>query len=289
MSKYSILLFTVLICSFSFGQTLKLQGSIYKANSKEGLPFCSIAIKGSSRGTISDIAGNFSFIANSTDTVIISSVGYKTKILAAIDLSKTIFLEESVTELEEITISSSRKMRSRVIGNTKSKTKYLFGGSNQYAFLLSNQMNSIGLIQSVDLNLHPATNKEERFETVLRIRFYENVNRLPGIDIVNDNIVVRLKASTKNITIDVSKYNIELPSNGLFIGVDLLGIYDIQNKFIPYNVKTIPLNTRIEFSEDTGFLTLRKFFGTDWTKVLYPTQMGEMINVSAKFSAKVEY
>jgi hypothetical protein len=289
MLRYILILFFLSNFSFSVGQTLKIIGIVYKANTKEGLPYCSFAIKGSSRGTISDYSGNFSFIANPNDTVIISSVGFKTKILSVRNFEEIVYLEESITELEGVTISSRKKFKSKVIGNTKSKTKYLFGGSNQYAFLLLNQIGSEGFVKDININIHPSTNKKERFETFIRIRFYENVSGQPGRDIINDNIFAKLNSNVKSITVDVSNYNVQLPLSGLFIGIDLLGIYDANDNFIPYNVKAIPLNTRIEFTEDANFLTLRKFFGTEWVKVLYPTKSGELVNVSAKFSVKIEY
>jgi len=44
----------------------------------EALPYTSIAIKGTSRGTVSDIYGFFSFVALSGDTVVFSRIGYQT-------------------------------------------------------------------------------------------------------------------------------------------------------------------------------------------------------------------
>ena len=44
----------------------------------EPLPYTSIAIKGTSRGTISDIYGFFSFVALAGDTVVFSRIGYGT-------------------------------------------------------------------------------------------------------------------------------------------------------------------------------------------------------------------
>jgi len=44
----------------------------------EPLPYTSIAIKGTSRGTISDIYGFFSFVALAGDTVVFSRIGYAT-------------------------------------------------------------------------------------------------------------------------------------------------------------------------------------------------------------------
>lgn len=44
----------------------------------EVLPYTSIAIKGTSRGTVSDIYGFFSFVAVAGDTVVFSRIGYQT-------------------------------------------------------------------------------------------------------------------------------------------------------------------------------------------------------------------
>lgn len=57
---------------------VQLSGLVVTADSTQGLPFVSIRIKNSSKGTLTDEQGFFSFVIKKTDTVVFTSVGYKT-------------------------------------------------------------------------------------------------------------------------------------------------------------------------------------------------------------------
>jgi hypothetical protein len=68
-----------------FTQTLKAQekellqfsGVLVSVDSLDPIPFATVLIKGSRRGTITDYYGFFSFVAQIGDTIQFSSVGYK--------------------------------------------------------------------------------------------------------------------------------------------------------------------------------------------------------------------
>lgn len=57
---------------------IQFSGIVVTADSLQPVPYTNITIKNSWRGTISDYYGYFSFVAFKADTIIFSSVGYKT-------------------------------------------------------------------------------------------------------------------------------------------------------------------------------------------------------------------
>lgn len=74
-----------LLCSFkAFSQDqeeprlIQFSGVIVEGDSLKPVPFVNIIIKNSSRGTISDFFGYFSFVAKENDVIEFSSIGYKT-------------------------------------------------------------------------------------------------------------------------------------------------------------------------------------------------------------------
>jgi len=78
------LLLLLLICSFSlFGQSNKngklvqFSGVVVTGDSLEPVPFASVLTRGSYRGTISDVYGYFSFVAQAGDTLEFAAVGFK--------------------------------------------------------------------------------------------------------------------------------------------------------------------------------------------------------------------
>lgn len=73
------------------------------------LPFVSVQIKGKQIGTTTDINGAFVLLATRTDTLVFSSVGYKTMVYPLRDWEPGIILmAEQTTLLDDVTITDTR-------------------------------------------------------------------------------------------------------------------------------------------------------------------------------------
>lgn len=83
---------TFLFLIFGLNQSLRAQtqtrndsdlvqftGFVVSLDSSKTIPFVSIKIEGTRRGTYSDMQGYFSFVAKKTDVIVFSSVGYEEK------------------------------------------------------------------------------------------------------------------------------------------------------------------------------------------------------------------
>lgn len=82
MTKTAIFLLLLLNFSLGFSQEdtrdlIQFSGIVVDGDSLKPLPFTSIIIKNTRRGTIADYYGFFSFVAQKNDTIEFSSVGYK--------------------------------------------------------------------------------------------------------------------------------------------------------------------------------------------------------------------
>ncbi len=79
--KYLIALFLALVTLSSFSQSNKklvqLSGVVVSGDSLSRVPFTSVLVKGTSRGTIADYFGFFSIVTGISDTIVFSSVGYE--------------------------------------------------------------------------------------------------------------------------------------------------------------------------------------------------------------------
>lgn len=70
----------LLITAVSFSQSIRLNGIIQDAHTKESIPFASLKFKRSGIGKMTDSAGNFSFYISkfAKDTLVVTYVGYET-------------------------------------------------------------------------------------------------------------------------------------------------------------------------------------------------------------------
>jgi hypothetical protein len=96
----------ILSCLWSFSQTV-IQGSVKDAGTNEDLPWCSISVKGTKKGAITNSEGTFVITVNvPKDTLLFSYVGYKALEIPSSGLSrkKTVHLERTGIQLEEVTV-----------------------------------------------------------------------------------------------------------------------------------------------------------------------------------------
>lgn len=87
-------------------QTITVTGKIVSAIDQEGIPGVSILLKGTTRGTVTDLEGNFQLeVADANGVLVISSIGYLTQEVpingrTVINLS----LEEDIQGLDEVVV-----------------------------------------------------------------------------------------------------------------------------------------------------------------------------------------
>jgi TonB family protein len=87
--------------------TRTITGRVVSAEDEEGLPGVNVILKGSTRGTISDVEGNYSIDVPAAEDVVLvySSVGYISEEVAVRDESEmNVAIEPNITSLSEIVV-----------------------------------------------------------------------------------------------------------------------------------------------------------------------------------------
>lgn len=97
----------LLSCVATFAQNAAIRGLIKDAVTKEPVIAASVGVQNSGLGTISNEEGIFQMTAPKTATVIISFLGYKTKMVPVVEFKEetTILLEQSEEVLEEVLVT----------------------------------------------------------------------------------------------------------------------------------------------------------------------------------------
>tara|TARA_Y100000768_G_scaffold386979_1_gene376806 strand:- start:670 stop:3795 length:3126 start_codon:yes stop_codon:yes gene_type:complete len=98
-----IFLITLIHCNL-FGQEKNINGKVSDENN-EGLPGATIIIKGTTKGTVSDINGSFMLDVNENDTITVSFSGYIKQDIPVIgNISFSINLDPDVETLKEVVV-----------------------------------------------------------------------------------------------------------------------------------------------------------------------------------------
>ncbi len=103
-----IILVPFLIIGFTFNvlsQSTQITGRITSLSNNETLPGVSVIIEGSTQGTITDIDGNYSIMANPSDKLVFSFIGFETQSVIVGNMKRIdVVLRESVTSLNEVVV-----------------------------------------------------------------------------------------------------------------------------------------------------------------------------------------
>lgn len=89
-------------------ELVQFSGIIVSADDLKPIPFAHIFIKKSSRGTISDFNGFYSFVARPNDTIVFTSIGYKSGLYVIPDtLTKTHYTMFQVMQTDTVFLSEA--------------------------------------------------------------------------------------------------------------------------------------------------------------------------------------
>ena len=244
LRKYSLLImafflfFTFISSKELLGQESHFfwEGFVREKNSTENVPNASIRIFSEDRVFIFAADDNGKAKINyyrptDFDTIVVTSVGYKPCKLSCRELKQIneINLEQQVYALNEVIVKSKKGKKPRTVklGNNTPPcypiSSYYIPWGTQAALFIKNEKVT-GQIITIRYYMKDILGQEQHIRP-FRVRIY-NVDpntKAPGEDLLKEQIIVSL--DKKNwIEVDVSHYNIQLPPEGVFVGLEVLPV-----------------------------------------------------------------
>jgi hypothetical protein len=208
---------------FSF--SLNAQNIIFLENdTKEPIPYATIKYfenstfshgDYSSEAGIVDLQKKINF-----DYIEISCIGYETKKIYKSELSDgAIYLYRKINLLNEVIVPRN-KHNTEIIGylNRKksNKTEEIVKGYSN-AVLIKNIGKQDKLIKSIIFCI-----KKPKYDVDFRLQLFKVNNKIfPGEELLPQNFICKIKSGDKeSIEVDISKFNISLPENGIFVSIE---------------------------------------------------------------------
>lgn len=233
--KNRILVITILFLVLQ----LKAQDKSYHlidSITKDVVPYASVSIPEKSTGTYSSIHGNFEI--QSMDSLIkIYCLGYKTETINLNQLSNdTILLQPTTYNLNEIVIKPPEKKEKIEIGYFKNKHnigKTNYPGGKLVVFI-PNTTNFEPYIEDVIIGMKTKISKlitwKVGFTGIYKVNIYAiNIDSLlPDSSLLKENLIFTTDNLQEKTTINISKHGIKFPKNGIFIGVEWVGIQNSE-------------------------------------------------------------
>jgi hypothetical protein len=139
-----------------------------------------------------------------------------------IDEKGKIYLEPKIYEFKEIIVENSKKHYKRVGWTAKKRWKYgTLRTKNGQALTKINWKNIKGRIQDFMFRVDSL-----RVDSMLvKVKFYEDKNGIPGELLIKDNVFYMLKRNTKDIAIDLKPYGINVKGN-FWVGLQAVESWD---------------------------------------------------------------
>ncbi|WP_295794600.1 hypothetical protein [Mucilaginibacter sp.] len=193
----------------------------------------SLTLKGIERATVSGInTGSYITGADGVinidknniggKSITVSCVGYKTLYYKpGGKYPDTLMLSAITTALHEVTINSKPKGTPFGNINLQATGGYLFATNEEIAEYIPNNDKLTGTVTAVEYVL---LNNHKGIERAFRVTLYSKVkdSMEPGEPLIKDTLIVYNQKKLPVFRVDISKYNIQLPEDGLFIGIETL-------------------------------------------------------------------
>lgn len=241
--KVYLTIFILAISNLVFGQTIRF----FDAETKEPVSFATISF-GNGLGSYANAEGEFLYQKKrypDVDTLFVSALGYEEISILTSTIKEAYGLAPKVDQLKEVVLSSFpdgkyKKREVEPISHTNYHNSWLQTVESEIAVLFHKINAKPTKIATL---LLPINVKEEvagkiipvrKFSTLMRVKFYENDNELPGNEISYGNIVFNITEKEKKdvFELDLSDNNIFIPEKGLYVSIQVLGPTDSKGNLI---------------------------------------------------------
>lgn len=201
------------------------KGILLDSASKQPVEFANIGIPGKGVGTVSNEKGEYEIMVPdslSAESVKFSMIGYRSRTLKAAALEKqtAIYLAQSATTLNEVSVTS-KKSKVKILGNNTRTNKVNAGFVK----------NNLGAELATKLNIkHPQTHirkfminiSKNTLEKapIFRLNLYnEDAEGRPGENILTHNIIIEPKEVKGFVEVDLTPYHI-FTDKDVFISIE---------------------------------------------------------------------
>ncbi|MDX9845598.1 MAG: carboxypeptidase-like regulatory domain-containing protein [Tenuifilaceae bacterium] len=234
--RYSILLFGLqLALSSIFAQ---VRGVVLDAESQQPIPYANIAIEGKSYGTTSNLKGEFVITESpSSGRVVISAIGYSTALVDIDGKELVVILEPRQYQIDAVVVRPRRNRNELVVDKLSNDASNSFA-CNGYAWINAKffepkpEYTHFPFVKQIRILTRSAIRSAKFNVRLLKA----NENGEPGEEILNQNLIATARLGKRSVTIDLTQWNIQFPSYGLFVALEWLIIDDNRYEFT-YTIK----------------------------------------------------
>lgn len=220
MMKANRLLILLFLTQSVFSQ---IKGVVKDSLTGQPIPYVSIWSANENIGITSEENGTFAIPATEkTKQLIFSSLGFKKKTVS-VSKAEIVYLSSETYQLDEVVLRNKKETKIKEIGSIDSSVLEAFDSQPKIDikyFPYSPAYKKTKFIQKVGLMT------DSRIQDAsIKIHFYSvDENGFPGKELLPKDFIVTVNKGNKQTLFDVSKFNLTMPKNGIFVGFEKLMI-----------------------------------------------------------------
>lgn len=230
------LLVSLLIAAQLNAQEVFFEGNVFDHRTKEPIPYVNLSFLNTLKGTSSDEEGHFYMDLPTPfleKQVHISSLGYKDTIVTAKNVyeAKRFEMVEESFALDEVVVTQNFG-NADVLNPVNSYSISSGFSSSATPWVVALYFPNLGAQKKYVDKVTVFLKKDENFKresAKFRIRIYDvdALTKKPTRDLLRKSIVLEHQMDQDYVSLDLAAFNIEMPRNGVYIGLEWL--------FVPYN------------------------------------------------------
>ena len=264
MMKHRILLILIFLPIEIFSQT---RGIIIDKKTRNPIEYANIWIENQNIGTTSSLDGKFHFNVNAIGKrLIVSAIGYETNYSLIENENSTIELNPKTYEISEVVVRPKKNTIELKIDEYKKSSVNYFFGCGTYPWIVAKYFKFLPSYERTPYLKKLTVLTESRGKpSTFNLRLINvGENGEPSTDIQKENIIVEAKRGKRNVTVDLSEYNIQFPKSGFFVAVEWLIIESNKNVFEYKTKETKKVVSEIRYEPLFGVAKYDKEFD-NWT------------------------
>lgn len=257
----------VLMSFLGFSQT---KGVVKDSITGQPIPYVSVWVENETIGTTAEFNGEFVInTTNKNKNLVFSVLGYERKICKASN-AQTVLLNPSAVELGEVTIYNKKEKKHVEVGKTSGVIQEAFdNGPRMDAkfFPYDENYKKTKWISKVTIFTDSKVEK-----STIKLHLYEvDEQGFPGEELLHKDFIITLKEGIFKHNIDVSRFNLTFPKNGLFVAFEKLIIEKNKLEKIVTDPNTKTTKTKITYSPLVLYNSVEKdylfsYLGGKWIK-----------------------
>jgi len=215
--KINIVILILFLKTLSVSAQIK--GIIVDEN-KLPIPYVNIWVEGENIGTTSQEDGTFIINCTEEKILVFSAIGYENQ-KTALNKTNQIVLKSKTLSLNEVVITTLKKSKELEIGGAKKIHHTQLSGDKPWIYAKLFPFEAI-YDETPFLKKIIFFSNSEKNNAKLKIRFFQLEDSIPTNDLAEEDIIVTVKKGMRKNVIDISKYKLRLPKNGVLVGLEWL-------------------------------------------------------------------